>query len=86
MWILCAGQNLFVQVVQVPIASSIREEKGSMKPGPLFIGPSFGLERWRFWKNALAAAIEREGAGDECKRLAHRAVDLMDAIERNMLL
>ncbi|KAK1766792.1 hypothetical protein QBC33DRAFT_88849 [Phialemonium atrogriseum] len=60
MYILCSGQALFVQLIQAvvqiwPEGAEIR------KPGPLFSGASFGLERWEFWKGAFVAAVGRKG-------------------------
>jgi hypothetical protein len=86
LWILFSGQNLFVQIVQVPMSFNTEGGKTSTRAGSLYDGPNFGLERWRFWKKALAVAIERQGSNEECKRLASKAMDLMGAIERNMTL
>jgi hypothetical protein len=84
MWILCAGQTLFVEIVQSPRKIEADEEHNSFRPGPLFTGPTFGLERWEFWQRAFAAALEKQAASDECKRLARKATDLMGAIAQDM--
>jgi hypothetical protein len=81
MWILCAGQTVFEMVVQLP---KRREDGQEYATGPLFQGPKLGLERWKFWKKSFLVAAERTGADEECERLARRAADLMDSIERNM--
>lgn len=56
------------------------------KPGPLFSGPMFGLERWEFWHEAFIAVPDKKGASDECKRLAGKAAHLMVAIREDMTL
>jgi hypothetical protein len=82
MWILCEGQTLFVEIVQSPRRIEADEEYkyNSFRPGLLFTGPIFGLERWEFWQKAFAAALEKQAASDECKRLVRKAPDLMGAI------
>lgn len=64
----------------------ISPEDNLFKPGPLFSGPMFGLERWEFWHEAFIAVPDKKGASDECKRLAGKAVDLMVAIQNDMTL
>ena len=85
-WVLYCGQSLFVRIVQVPKTLIGDGERNSRKPGPLFNGPIYGLERWKFWGKALAVAVESEELNEESRILASKAVDLMNAIERNMTL
>ncbi|KZF26977.1 hypothetical protein L228DRAFT_265324 [Xylona heveae TC161] len=83
MWILLAGQTLFVQTVQAP--KEIEPDfKNSYNGGPLYTGPALGLERWRFWQKAFDAVSDREGITDECKKLAGKAAELMATLERTM--
>jgi hypothetical protein len=82
MWFLYCGQFLFQEVVQNP-DTILPFEEGSYRPGPLFKGPSLGIERWRFWKEELTAVPERKEADEQCKTLAAKAVDMMNALERN---
>jgi hypothetical protein len=88
LYILWSGQTIFVQVVQAPAELSPAATE-SRKPGPLFTGPAFGLERWRFWKSGFAAAAVEAGAEGKDSSIEHRvlagkAAEFMDAIERNM--
>ena len=53
-WILCAGQNLFIHVIQTRMIERVQHE-----PGNLFSGPTFGLERWSFWQKGFETR-ERE--------------------------
>lgn len=85
-WILYCGQSLFVRIVQFPKTLIGDGERNSRKQGPLFNGPIHGLERWKFWGKALAVAMESEGLSEESRSLASKAVDLMNAIERNMTM
>lgn len=60
-WMLYAGQIMFVYTVQAPRARRAHESEKILGPGPLFAGPDFGLERWKFWQNKtlLMGSIER---------------------------
>jgi hypothetical protein len=85
MWIIHHGRRLFVQIVKKP--DPVRSgTEASQRPGPLVGGRSIlGIQRWWFWKLASRMAVtERDGVGEECRRLAGRAVGLMDTIEWEM--
>jgi hypothetical protein len=84
MWILCAGQWLFTEVVHVrrPPAEITAEEQ-SWRNGLLYTGPILGLERWKFWQKGFTVAAESEHATEECKRLSLKAANLMRAISQN---
>lgn len=83
MWILCAGQWLFTEIMY-PRETSEDDEK-AWRGGPLYTGPILGLERWKFWQKAFAAAAESQHANEECKKLALKAVDLMGAIMKDVM-
>lgn len=84
MWILCAGQRLWREIVQCPQTDNPRAEK-TWRPGSLYQGPAFGLERWRFWEKAFVVAAENTNISAECQQLASRAADLMNILERTSL-
>ncbi|PYI00215.1 hypothetical protein BO78DRAFT_439585 [Aspergillus sclerotiicarbonarius CBS 121057] len=77
-WILCAGQWLFIQIFQ---ASEEDEDAPQLwRTGSRYNGPIFGMERWNFWQTAFAAAAESKVANAECRMLATKAKDFMPAI------
>ncbi|RAL02564.1 DUF3632 domain-containing protein, partial [Aspergillus ibericus CBS 121593] len=82
MWILCAGQWLFVRAVQAP--EEDEDAPRLWNTGSRYHGPIFGMERWNFWQKAFEAAAEREIAAAECRSLASKAKDLMSAIAKGM--
>lgn len=43
---------------------------------------TFSIRRWRFWKDELARARDHKDLDEEYKKLANRAFELMDVIER----
>lgn len=77
-WILWNGQNLFTQI-RYP-----GDQESS--PGKLSRdGPTITLQEWRSWRDSFkAVTVEKYDSGDECKAVAVRAADMMDAFERNM--
>jgi hypothetical protein len=84
MWIICAGQWLFDQLVQFP--RNIDDDEyyeSAWSGGPSYKGPIIGLERWKFWQKAFTAAAESSMANDECKKNALKAANLMDVIARD---
>lgn len=81
LWILIAGQALYTLVVEAPLVG----KDNTYKCGELYHGPETGVERWEFWKKALAAASAKKGASAECQRLAKGAVEMMDVIQENKL-
>ncbi|KAJ5087059.1 hypothetical protein NUU61_008366 [Penicillium alfredii] len=58
------------------------QNERSWKSGPLYTGSILGLPRWKFWQKGFAAAVESSRASEECRQLAQKAVDYMDATER----
>lgn len=80
-WVLLAGQALYTLVVEAPIPD---ENKALYRTGQLCDGPQFGLERWRFWKESFVTVVATKETGEECRRLAERAAEMMDVIERAM--
>ncbi|KAK3328764.1 hypothetical protein B0H66DRAFT_539305 [Apodospora peruviana] len=81
LWISYAGQALYTQLVETRPEDD-KAKKHHYKLGKLYKGPQFGLERWTFWKNALQRAGENGKAREQARKLAKRAGDLMEAIER----
>lgn len=82
-WVLWNGQTLFLQARSLGSISS--KEKSSLSTGKLYDGKSrLDIDRWRFWKSRLQYFAGLEGVGDECKAVAGRAADMMDAFERCM--
>lgn len=83
-WIICAGQWIFNEVVQYPPVLDDWFEKACSN-GPLYTRPIVGIQRWKFWKKSLQVAEQSVSADDECKRNARKAYDLMDVIERSCM-
>lgn len=83
-WMLCSGQRLWIEIVECPRTENPRADK-TWRPGALYQGPVFGLERWRFWEKAFAVAAANNMLSDECQQLASRAADLTNVIERTSL-
>lgn len=81
LWILCAGQFLFEEIVTCPRPIQPGDQK--LLGGPLYTGPWLGMERWKWWQKALAVIAAEEQAGEECLKLVNKAVDFMDAILRD---
>ncbi|KAB8228020.1 hypothetical protein BDV23DRAFT_189353 [Aspergillus alliaceus] len=82
-WILCAGQWLFNQVVREPI--EIDNGDRSLQGGRLYTGPELGMERWNFWQTTFAAAVEGDKANDEAKALARKCVNVMECLARDAM-
>lgn len=83
-WILCAGQRLWTEIVHCPPSATPGADK-MWGPGSLYQGPVFGLGRWKFWEKAFAVAAENDKLSEECQKLASRAADLMSVIEQASL-
>ena len=43
------------------------------------------LEKWHTWKDEFRKVSEGDGHGEECKGIAKKAADIMEALERGML-
>ncbi|KAL3473006.1 hypothetical protein BJX99DRAFT_261823 [Aspergillus californicus] len=80
--VLYTGQWLFHKVTLYPPRLLAEQEPGFV-PGELYNGAMFGMERWQYWKQALKAKADIPHLGDEARGLALKAVDFMDALERN---
>lgn len=83
-WIICAGQWVFNEIVQYPPILDGWFEK-AWSNGPLYAGPIVGIKRWKFWKKGFLAAEQSASANDECKKNARKAYDLMNVIERSCM-
>ena len=83
-WVLWNGQNLSTQIRYPGDVSS--EDRGMWRPGELYHGePLFDIPRWHFWRDGFrAVAGGKHEASDECKAVAVKAADMMDALEKNM--
>ena len=80
MWIIHAGQWLFMEVVLSPRAMS-GSENGKWGNGALYTGPILGLERWVFWRKAFEDAKEKTSLSEETRGLAQKAANFMNALE-----
>ena len=90
-WILWHGQSFFKQVLFLD--DETIQDSGKWSPGPLYRGTSdLSLHRWQFWKEsyrtvALAGKDEEKGGyGQECRTVAAKAADIMDSLEKNMMV
>ncbi|KAL4790285.1 hypothetical protein BDV19DRAFT_394230 [Aspergillus venezuelensis] len=81
--LLYSGQWLFERVVMFPPASLDDGYVRGISSGELYSGPVLGLERWRYWRQTLKARTEDNQLGSEARRLALKAVDFMECLERN---
>lgn len=57
LWMAFAGQVIYTQVVE---ARPPEKVGGVYNTGRLYGGSELGLERWRFWKEALIAASKKK--------------------------
>jgi hypothetical protein len=80
LWVIFAGQTMYPQIVEAPEP----EERQSYMQGELYQGPTLGLTRWMFWKDAFMIAAEKKASSDNARRLAHSAAELMDTIANSM--
>ncbi|KAK2759837.1 hypothetical protein FQN54_002571 [Arachnomyces sp. PD_36] len=80
-WILWNGQKLFAQI---KYTGTVFPQYWS--PGELYSGEGLlTIHRWRFWADRFRAmAGEKSECSDECKAVAVKAADMMDAFEKYM--
>ncbi|KAL4964363.1 DUF3632 domain-containing protein [Aspergillus stella-maris] len=83
LFLLYADQWLFGRVVLFSPASLEDSDTAGLSGDEIYSGPSYGLERWRYWRQTLKARAEDNQLGDEARRLALKAVDFMECLERN---
>jgi len=89
-WILWSGQSLFKQVIVTGDVSP--RELQFWTPGPLYgVDSQLSLRRWRFWKDgfsnvAFSGEKEEKALVQECNKVAAKASQLMDSLERSMML
>lgn len=83
LWFIFAGQAIYTQVIEAP--NYPRASPEAHKTGELYNGPEMGLERWKFWKDALLAAAGDKEVDEEHCILARRGSAVMDAIEQSMM-
>ncbi len=87
-WIMWSGQSLFKQVIFTGDVSP--NDLQCWTPGPLYGGDSrLSLRRWRFWKDsfshvAFGGEKEEEAFVQESNKVAAKASQLMDSLERSM--
>ncbi|KAI9799107.1 MAG: hypothetical protein M1825_004874 [Sarcosagium campestre] len=90
LWILLSGQRLFQQVQFLGQIDD--DDLRSWRPGPLYSNDDddarLTLQRWRFWRDGFSTVASGEKQGktfsEECRNLALKAADMMDAFEKNM--
>ncbi|KAL3455646.1 hypothetical protein BJX64DRAFT_294824 [Aspergillus heterothallicus] len=81
--ILCGGPRFFRRLVLWAPAET-ENNKRAYSCGPLYSGPLFGRQRWRFWHMALAAKAEENEVDEECRELGRKAADFMAALARDI--
>ncbi|KAI9860061.1 MAG: hypothetical protein M1813_006409 [Trichoglossum hirsutum] len=82
-WILWNGQSLFKQVLF--LGDILSGDTRSWSPGPLYDGePLLSLHRWHFWRDRFRAIAGEDEVSDECKNVAGKVTDMMDAFEKNL--
>ncbi|KAI0479322.1 hypothetical protein GGR56DRAFT_634446 [Xylariaceae sp. FL0804] len=85
-WILIYGQSLF-QHIQCPVSKAEEQQMrdhswrlGDGYPKPDAVEPR-SVDRWRFWRDCFDSAAQDAGSGEECKKVARKAAELMKAID-----
>lgn len=85
LWIIFSGQSLYTKVVEAPPVIKEGAKKNALhEPGNLYTGPTYGRERWIFWRDMLKAAADKESFSTESRKLASAASELMDSIDTSM--
>lgn len=97
-WSLITGGTLYEKVLHPENLAAAGEVENSWPPGPRFRGMlvlwyggmgELGRRRWRLWRDGFWAVAtgrwdkeKRSDFGQECKMLATKAADCMEALER----
>lgn len=80
LWVIFAGQAMYSHIVEAPEP----KDRPSHEQGALYQGPTVGLTRWMFWRDAFTITAEKKAPSDSARRLAHSAAELMDTIANSM--
>ena len=81
-WILWNGQGLLHRAIYC------RPPAGGKVSDTRYFdieSTAMSLDKWRLWKQGFRDAVTEPGASDECKKVALKAADMMDMLERGML-
>ncbi|OBT70379.1 hypothetical protein VE03_00114 [Pseudogymnoascus sp. 23342-1-I1] len=70
--ILWSGQTLFKLLLWPRYEESIYKDRG------------VALGKWHTWRDHFRKASEDDGRGEECRGVAKRVVDIMEALEKGM--
>ncbi|RFU27689.1 hypothetical protein B7463_g8636, partial [Scytalidium lignicola] len=87
-WIIWYGQSLFKLILYGDDQDEDENAKESWRFGKQYTGPLIqrrSVERWRYWKQCFQLIVSDTDSSDECKKLASRSANLMDAIEKSMI-
>ena len=88
-WILWYGQSLLKQVL-FPTEKVYPDTPEYDDTGPLYNGKSgLSLHRWHFWRDgfitvASSGKDEKQEHSQECRDVAAKAAEMMEAFEMNM--
>lgn len=88
-WIIGAAQFILwdgLELFKQTISPELTEEETALAPGLLcFSEHKLTRRRWNFWREGFKKAAEEEGElGEECKKVARKAANLMLAIEESL--
>lgn len=85
-WILWFGQGLFKQVLcpdhpHAHDTARVEGGRGDIRAS----APGYAtLRQWTEWKRGFTAFAGLEGTGHECGRVASKAADMMEVLEKGM--
>ena len=95
-WILWFGQTLYKSLLLASSSSKnsgLKEER-AWRPGPMYSGKAvLSIDRWHFWIDRFivygssSEKPDRSVLGpcsEECQRLARKAAEMMDVLERSL--
>lgn len=87
-WILWYGQTLFKGIICL---GDTPGDLGPWTPGLLYGGRAdLSIERWHFWRHGFRAVgfggkEDERAYGEVCRKVAARAAEMMDALEKEMI-
>jgi hypothetical protein len=64
LWVIFAGQAMYSHIVEAPEP----KEHPSHEQERLCQGPTVGLTRWMFWRDAFTIAAEKKTSSDSARR------------------
>ncbi|KAL1872447.1 hypothetical protein VTK73DRAFT_1525 [Phialemonium thermophilum] len=85
-WILWGGARLYQEII-LPSYDLDDDLIRSWRHGPLYKAAGLlDIHRWLFWKDGFRAAAVDESLNADCKEVAAKAAEFMDALERSSLV